>query len=497
MRQPAIVMALFAALAAFGEPSLLRADSAPLPQKITVTVQPGARQTFHGLGVSEFNYGTSGAGTFNQLTPAQRALLWRLVYHDLHVTTLRLWYDPRRAAPTPGVVNMSGFVQEFVTSGLIRGARQNGVKTLLLAPDHVPPYLLQNPANPSSLIRDDQIRAYAVLLATMIQQVKQEGNVALNATGIANEPPWFTPAQMVQAVIDLRQELNRRGLQQVKIVAPESPNNDGTADAFLAALKASPQAWAALGAIATHSYNMAARPDEAAFVAGTDKGFWITEAGGGGLALPGSEGPDNGLEAASMASRFLNDMNEGVTRWIWFIGVMDVIHWPQDDDNVQRLIEYQPHRSTDWYLPLLKYYYLRQLSETFPVGTVFRHSISSLDGEMTYTYGRKPRVNAAAARNPDGTWSIALSNFTSDQFLQDMAINRDNAGALPQAFAVTVVVPELAHAGNLAFTLHRCRPTQRDSDEGQVWMRQGRLTVSLGSTELITLHSVLPRTAER
>ncbi len=464
---------------------------APAPTAVTITVQPGARQTFRGFGVSEFNYGSLGAGTFDRLTPARRALLWRLLYRDLRLKTLRLWYDPATASPATGKLDVSGFVTSYLTSGLIADARKNGITTLLLGPDHVPSYMLQNPADHSSRIKDDQIGAYAALLAEIIRQVNARG-AGIDATGVANEPPWFDAAQMVIAVKDLRAELDKRGLKRVQIVAPENPNNDGVTDGYLNALKSDPAAWGALEGIATHSYNMAARPEEAAIVAGTGKEFWITEAGGGGISLPTSEQPIDGLEAASMASRVLNDLNHRVTRWVWFIGVMDVAHYPVDFDNVQRLIEFQPDRPADWYLPFLKYYYLRRLSQTFDVGAVFRLSQSSLEGDMTYTYGRKPRLNAAAGRNPDGTWGMALSDFTSNAFLQDTQINRDNSGYPPQSFTVTVRVPELARAGDIPFRLTRNSETLRDIDEGMVIMHNGELTAPIAPTELVTLRAEKP-----
>lgn len=465
--------------------------SPPAPTAVTITAQPGARQTFRGFGVSEFNYGSPGAGTFDKLTPERRALLWRLLYHDLRLKTLRLWYDPATASPAPGKIDVSGFVRSYLTSGLIADARRNGITTLLLGPDHVPPYMLQDPTNPSSRIKDDQIGPYAALLAEIIRQVNARG-AGIDATGVANEPPWFDAAQMVVAVKDLRAELDRRGLKRVIIVGPENPNNDGTTDDYLNALKTDSQAWNAMEGIATHSYNMASRPEEAALVAGTGKEFWITEAGGGGISLPASEQPIEGLEAASMASRVLNDLNHRVTRWVWFIGAMDVRHYPVDFDNVQRLIEYQPDRPADWYLPFLKYYYLRRLSQTFDAGAVFRLSQSSLEGDMTYTYGRKPRLNAAAGRNADGTWSVALSDFTSSAFVQDTPLNKDNSGYPPQSFVVTVRVPELAGTGDIPFQLTRNSETLRDMDEGTVVMHSGEMTVSIAPTELVTLRAEKP-----
>ncbi|MBV9851251.1 MAG: hypothetical protein JO250_16395 [Armatimonadetes bacterium] len=489
MKHPLILVIAALCLAA-AHVVCAQATAPPMATPVTITVQPGARQAFRGLGVSEFNYGSPGAGTFDQLTPARRALLWDLIYRDLKIKTLRLWWNPEAFAPQPGWQDMAPFVSAFVAGHLLADARARGVTTLLLAPDRVPASMLSDPQDHNSRIRDTEIGSYVTLIATLIQRLKAEHGVAIDATGIANEPPWFDPAQMVTAVKDLRAELDRRGLKRVMIVAPENPNNDGTTDEYLKALKADPQAWQALEGIATHSYNMAPRPEEAAIVEGTDKEFWITEAGGGGLSLPGSETPIDPLEAASAASRFLNDMNQRATRWVWFIGVMDITRYPVDFDNVQRLIEFQPQRSADWYAPLLKYYYLRRLSETFDVGAVFRHSVSSLEGEMTYTYGRKPRLNAAAARNPDGTWAVGLSNFTGEGFLQDTQTNRDNAGYPPQFLTVTLQVPELAGAGDITFRVHRNSAPLRDMDEGTVMMHNGQVTLTVAPTELVTLRSV-------
>ena len=300
---------------------------------------------------------------------------------------------------------------------------------------------------------------------------------------------------MVAAVRALRAELDRRGLEEVAIVATEHPNNDAHAGRFLAALKADAAAWAGLAGLATHTYNMGARDEEARLVEGPDgrnlEAFWITESGGG-TALPASEPPGDARQAASMASRFLSDMNHRVTHWVWFLGAEEVLKWPEDFDNVQRLIQYQPLRPGDWYLPLLKYDYFRRLGRAFDPGATFRDCESSLEGDMTWTYGRKPRLTAAAAQNPDGSWAVGLSNYTSDRFeFPGMTpFDRDNTGHPSQTFDVTLRVPELAEAGPIAFRVHRNGETLRDVDEGTVTMRDGVVTVpDVSALQLVTLRS--------
>lgn len=467
------------------------ADTASPIQSVTVTVQPGARQTFSGLGASQNNYNSP----YNKLTPERRAFLSKLLFHDLRLKMLRLWWDVPVYAPADGPRNPAPFVNAYITSGLIADARRNGVSTLLLAPDHVPAYLKEDPAKPDSLLKASETGRFAGLIAEFIQTLRDTYGVQIGATGVANEPPWFTPQTMTDTVKALRAALDRRGLQRVKIVAPEASNNDDTTDRFLAALKADPQAWAALAGIATHSYNMAARDQEAQFVAGPNgrnvKEFWITESGGG-VALPTSEPPGDARQAASMASRFLSDMNHRVTHWVWFLGAEEITKWPEDFDNVQRLIEYQPLRQGDWYLPLLKYSYLKRLSETFDVGAVYRDSQSSLEGDMTWTYGRKPRLTVAAARNPDGAWAVGLSNYTSDNFVWPgmTQFDRDNSGFAAQTFAVTVRIPELAAVKAVTFRIHRNSDMLHDVDGGLVTMHSGVVTIpDVAPLQLVTLRA--------
>src|SRR5206468_4250255 len=108
---------------------------------------------------------------------------------------------------------------------------------------------------------------------------------------------------------------DRRGLRSVKIIAPEDASADGVLYDTLDALKADAAAWHALDGIASHSYNMAATEEAARRIAGGDKTYWMTEAGDNG-----PEAPGDAHRAASLASRFLSDMNHRVTHWVHFLG---------------------------------------------------------------------------------------------------------------------------------------------------------------------------------
>lgn len=115
---------------------------------------------------------------------------------------------------------------------------------------------------------------------------------------------------------------------------------------------------------------------------------------------------------------------------------------------------------------------------------------------MTWTYGRKPRLCVAAARNPDGGWAIGISNYTSNdfEFPKMTQFDRDNTGSPAQTFSVTLRVPELASSGAVTFRLHRNSALLRDMDEGLVTMRAGVLTIpDVSPLQLVTLRGAARR----
>ena len=105
---------------------------------------------------------------------------------------------------------------------------------------------------------------------------------------------------------------------------------------------------------------------------------------------------------------------------------------------------------------------------------------------------RKPRLTVATAFNPDGSWAIGLSNYTSDgfEFPGMTRFDRDNMGHAAQVFDATIRVPELADAGPVVFQVRRNGATLRDVDEGTVTMIDGVVTVpDVSSLQLVTLRS--------
>ena len=286
----------------------------------------------------------------------------------------------------------------------------------------------------------------------------------------------------------LRRELDARGLKSVQIIAPEHASADGVLYEQVDALKNDAEAWAALGGVSSHSYNMAATDDIARRIAAPDgqnlKEYWMTEASDNG-----AEEPGDAFRAASLASRFLNDMNHRVTHWIHFLG----FEAPDPKDNATRILSFTsaPLKTTVFQ----KYFYYQQLSNAFDIGALFRDSKSSLDGDMTWTYGKKPRVIAAGAQNPDGSWSAGISNYTADSFAgvqgwADEKWNRRAGGHTPgQTFQVTLNIEELKGRGAIPFVVHRSSGKLQNADSGTVLMQNGQLTVTIAPLELVTLRS--------
>ncbi|HEX8237568.1 MAG TPA: hypothetical protein VF600_16545 [Abditibacteriaceae bacterium] len=467
--------------------------SATVGAPITISVPAGARQTFGGFGASTGNW----ENEYQSLTSAQRAQLSRMAWRDLNFKIFRLWFNVDQYSPTRGAHDLTQFRNQYIRSGLIADAKANGVTTLVLAPDHIPPYMRESD-KADGPINDSEMENFVTLVAEAIRDLKNEDGITIHATGIENEPD-MTPGQIVRGVKRLRVELDARGLQSVKIIASEASSADDRFYSQMDAVKADAEAWNVLDAISTHSYNMAATDKAASYVAGADgrntKEYWMTEASDNGPEEEGMAGVP-AIRAASLSARFLNDMNHRVTHWVHFLGA-EATKAPYTDD-ATRIIAYEPK---PFRLKVMKKYYTyQQLSRTFDVGAVFRDSQSSLDGDMTWTFGKKPHLFAATAQNPDGSWSTGICNFTADSFLNvqgwgDDKWNVEQGGQTPaQTFRVTLRVDELKNRAAVPFVVHRTNETLKNAKAETVTMKNGEVTITVAPLELVTLRSAASTT---
>lgn len=459
------------------------------PTPVTVTADATAHQRFAGLGCSLVTDDRAPAA-IAKLTPFQRQLPHELLWTEAKLRILRVWFDPTKYAPTAaGLRDPSYFAHAYLDTHRIADARAAGMTTLLLAPDRVPDYFGDGQGH----LTVAGVTGYADLLADFLADLAARG-VRVQAAGVLNEPNdrpiTFTDAQWPAVVKALRAALDRRHLNDVEIVAPESANCGDDAYRVVDAIRADPAAWAALGGVGTHSYSMAATPEMADRAAGKD--YWITEAGG---TFDGDEAPGDDVQAASVAARFLNDVNHGATHWIYFIGY-ELADPAGNSDRLLVTTEDPPAVRLQQ-----KYHVLRQLSDAFDVGAGFRRCRSSLAGDMTYRYGPKPRVNVAVARDPDGSWAIGVADFTSDQLVGPTAVapyndpkrvDPVNLGGRPsESFRVTVRVPELA-GPDVTFRVRRGGPGRTDAVDVPVQMHGGAVSVDVGPLEVVTLRSVPP-----
>jgi O-glycosyl hydrolase len=463
--------------------SLLCCAAAPPPDAVTITVHRQARQKFVGFGTSLTNFD----GRFEQLPKGVQESISKQVWHDLNFRILRLWFSPSVYLAHPGSPTMDAFEQRYIDSGLIRLAKEHGCTTLLLAPDDVPQSFSQPAVEAGATYReftDAGVTAYANLLADFIARLHQETGVWINATGILNEPNdrpiRFQLRQWPMVITALRRELDQRGLKNVAIIAPEAASCDDTAYAMVDVLRHSPAAWADLNGIATHTYNMGATDVMAGKIAGTSKSYWQTES-----STPGPQEIGDPLNGATTAGRVLSDLNHGVTHWLWFIGFEQA----DPKDNGTRLLKFDATRPGGAVEKFSQYGTIAQLSRAFPPGSVMYACTSSAEGTMTWTYGTKPAVLAAAARLRDGSWSIGVVNCSSDRY-SDPAMSefdRTQGGPPGKTIRVSIRVEAITRDPKAAFRVRISDAEHANRDAGTVRADGGVVTVDLAPLQLKTL----------
>lgn len=418
-------------------------------------VEPGPRQTFQGIGASQVYIWQS----LTNIPEKPRHKMTDLVYRDLGFNILRMWHG---TGPEETVKKMKdGFYSEYADAIKEIQSRAPGVTTLLLAPARGD----SHPEVPMS--------EYSERIAQFMLEVKNERDIAITATGIANEPGHWTVEQIVDATKYLRRELDERGLHEVKIISPECASNDRDLNEKLDGLYRDKEAWDAIDGIASHSYNMAATDAQAERTRG--KEFWMTEA-----STNGNEHREDEDMACTAAARFLNDMNHRVTHWVWFIGFSNSKDVTVDRDNATKLMVYD--EATREIFIHLKYYYFKQLLSTFDKGAVFRRMVSDTEKDMPYTYGQKPAINAAAGINPDGSWAIGIVNGTGipgSPPLTDWYSAR--------AYKVNTTIEELKGSDSKTFDVYRSSAHNHFVHSGTMEIENGKFSITIAPKELVTL----------
>jgi hypothetical protein len=434
-----------------------------------ITIDDKPKQVFRGFGASQPR---DQQILFKHYGARHVAALSDRVYADLGMNLVRLWVHSHAQIPVSEM--KAKFYQAYMDNDYLDIIKASGVEQVLLAPTRgiTPP--------------TESVQEYASKLATFIREIYDERGVRIDVTGIANEPEGFTPEQLSDSVRLLRRELDSRGLASVGIIAPEWPNADGFAGRAVEAIKSNADSWAALQAVATHSYNMGANTLMENLIAGTDKEYWMTEAGRGlpravddhGKQIITEEEPGDTAEAAITAARFLSDMNHSVTHWIWAIGIGAYDQHPNKDSGQ---VLARPDDRTGGIKYNTKYYYLKQLRTVFDIGAVFYGSESAREKRMGWTYGQKPAVTVAMAQNSDQSWGIGVINTTG------IRGSRISQFFPASSYSVAIKLPRAA--SRLQFQIFR---SKRDGYAAETTIRadrSGYLNVLVAPHELVTLRS--------
>jgi hypothetical protein len=290
--------------------------------------------------------------------------------------------------------------------------------------------------------------------------------------------------QVCALVKYFRQELDLRGLHDVKILAPETSNVDDVAYDMIDEIVADSLALASTFAWATHSYNLCLTKKMRDKVAPYGKEYWQTEA-----SSDDPESFNDELEAAKAAGRVLGDLNLGVTQWFWFLAYAPFL----PESNTPRLIGFD--QQTGEYRAFLKYYYLKHISHAFNPGTVFRTCSTSLVFEddhmfsgkdryawMENDHGQKPPLCAASGINPDGTWSLAVVNQTGIYSSWEAAVYHPET-----VYDVTFDVAELRDSGEKKFDSFISSGSGNLIRHHELVMVGGKITVTVKPRQLITL----------
>lgn len=468
----------------------------------TVTLGPDSGHRFVGLGVSASNGGNP---DYKDLSAATRNQMADLLWQQANARIIRLWASLPYLIPAEGSFDLSSFERKFLTSGYLAEARAAGCDTVLLAPAGIPAYLRKNPDSQpweNAEIKDDaSATRYGEDLADLIVALHTEAGLLIDVTGVQNEPSSaikFSPVQLKLALAALRSGLQDAGApyNAIRLIAPENASVDGTCDDYVDALRNEPALWSALDGVAAHSYNMALKPPFAGDWLADGHDFWCTEAGDA-VSLPaGAEADFGRLHGCSLAARALNDIRQGCTHWIWFLGYERAADNSGDRHRLMRF------RSNDTLEVLPTFHYFQAIGQTLPPDSQVLPLTSDIP-LTPWTYGRKGRFYAAAALAADGGLGIALCNYSSELFVDDpdSGFNGKNSGYPAAELALTLDLSALA-AGDSAVRIVRIGsgtdPLPVDNAAG--WRSEtdaqlaadGTLQLTVHPTELVCLQLAAP-----
>ncbi len=422
-----------------------------------IFVHAGAHHTWQGFGGSAYT-----DAAWNSFSEDNRMGMVNLAYGDLDFHFIRLWAGV--GTTVADIVNEYGQYVKDVKKV------QPDVK-LLLGPC----------ANVSGQHMGYPLADYAKHYADMIKGLKQNHDMDITVTGIMNEPNAFGrlyPNEVPQLVKLFRQELDARGLENVKIIAPECSMVDDGCEDMIDALIADKDALDVLDGFSTHCYGMCLRHYIVEKEWPCKKEHWQTESS------------STGFKTAALV---LSDMNLGTTHWTHFFAFFD------QNGDAERFAVIGYTKPSGSYVIYPQFYFYKQLLPTFPIGTVMRFcesNVESWDGErfeyMENTYGDKPPLCAASGVTPDRHLSLAVVN--NSEACPDTGCWDGAKWYPPTEFNIEFVVEELVDkGGNDEMVMHRVTNTTKGADSvGIAVLDNGYVGITVKPGEMITLKSLEP-----
>ncbi len=169
-----------------------------------------------------------------------------------------------------------------------------------------------------------------------------------------------------------------------------------------------------------------------------------------------------------------------MTHWVYFIGFHESPDVTKDRDNATKFMVYDFKQRRIF--RHLKYDWFRQLRAAFPNGSRIYPLKAQPGGDLVYSYGQKPYLNAAIAQRPDGGWSLGMIN------LSGVKPNTSISQWYPAtALNVTWQTTPLAGDEAVIFNIFCSDVTRRFVSAGKATMTKGNLTLVLQPGELVTL----------
>jgi len=458
------------------------ADAKSARKDFTVTVHTGAQQEFGGLGLhvgSNVDYkkrrtpimDESGPGPYGNVPIEVRKEITKLLFGSGKFNWVRIW----NICPE----QMKDLKEAGVSNFML-----TGTGTL----DNQP--LAENMAEQTLDIIKQGYPIKAVSYA----------NKANANTGTACRRPLEGKQRgLPEGLKMLRAELDKQGLQAIPIVAPETcewspyrekggghdykdknpdkPTNgfvDGDNMRYMRSIADDPEALKALGIFSTQTYGQGVTLEEQAIAARHRKPYWVT------MCWLNAKDRDPCFGPAT-AGAILSDLNHGVSVWFYWMQGYFWNLWKKNMKSAED-IELFPN-----------YFFATAITESFQIGAVFRRS--SLNPpqptpDMHFNFERPHTIMSATARNPDGTWSVAILNL-SGAFIQMGACKFDEAAG--KTLTVAVNIEELKGAKPLVFKTRSVRGAAKEITPGQdVQMKQGACAVNVAPLEMIVMKSDAP-----